>query len=304
MKRASGNFGINDALVIAARNVALEAANAAKATSRELERFTQVFRITRSLLVPDECLVIDDQSHRLVESLQNERGQITGWRALTESSSDAVTISDYRAHTLAADYAVHLGYDAFLDSVNGRNLPNDATSAEASSLLRRVWADMPLVERNDWIVIALGDRLDAYKTAPLAIAADIESLAAINALMIAHLPDLGLKVLGHRFIERRPDETWSVEREEEGNTSDCALSQAEAFTLCQEYVSTRARELYWASRTDVPSDDEEEDWRQLPLAVREEWISRALYLVRKEALTPAVAANKSGRRPDRDKFSY
>ena len=305
MTRTSGNLSTNDALVIAARTAAIEAANAAEATSRELERFTQVFRIARSLLVPDECLVTDDVSHRLIESLQNENGQLTGWRAMKGDSLHPVTISDDRANILAAEHASLRGYDAFLDSVNGRNLSDDATSAEVFTLLRRVWADMPLVERHDWIVNALGDRLDAYKTSPLAIPESAERLAAINALMIAHLPGLGLKVLGHRFIERRPDETWSVEVEEDGKTTDCAVSQAEAFTLCLEFVSKRARELYWESRTDVaPDDDKDEDWRQLPLADREEWISRALYVVRKEALVSAAAANKPGRRSDRDKFGY
>ena len=305
MTRAPSNFGTNDAIVIASRAAAIEAANEAEATSRELERFTQVFCIVRSLLVPNECLVTDDVSHRLLESLQNENGQITGWRATKGDSSQPVTISDNRANILAAEHASRCGYHAFLDSVNGRNLPDDATSAEAVTLLHRVWADMPLVERNDWIVNALGSRLDAYKTSPLAIPVDIESLAAINALMVAHLPDLGLKVLGHRFIERRPDETWSVEFEEDGITSDRAVSQAEAFTLCLEFVSKRARELYFESRADAaPDDDKDEVWRQLPLADREAWISRALYLVRKEALMPAVAIQKSGRRPDRDKFGY
>ena len=305
MTRAPGNSSINDALVTAARTTAIEAANAAEATSRELERFTQVFRIVRSLLVPNEYLVTDDVSLRLTESVQNENGQITGWNALKGNSSQPVTISDYRASILAAEHASLLGYHGFLDSINGRNLPDDVTSAEVFTLLRRVWADMPLVERHGWIVTALGDRLDAYKTSPLAISEEIENLAAINALMIAHLPDLGLKVLGHRFIERRPDETWSAEYDEDGKASDCAVSQAEAFTLCLEFVSKRARELYWASRTEVvPDDQKDEDWKQLPLADREEWISRALYLVRKEALTPAVDARKSGRRPERDKFGY
>ena len=305
MTRAPGNFSANDALVIAARTAAIEAANEAEATSRELERFTQVFRIVRSLLVPNEYLVSEDVSHRLLESLQNENGQIRGWRAMKGDSLHPVTISSYDANMLAAEHASLRGYHAFLDSVNGRNLPDDATSAEVFPLLRRVWADMPLVERNDWVVNALGGRLDAYKTSPLAIPEDIESVAAINALMIAHLPDLGLKVLGYRFIERRPDETWSAEYEEDGKTSDCAVSQAEAFALCLEFVSRRARELYWASRMDVaPGDDKDEGWRQLPLADREEWISRALYLVRKEALVPAVNENKASRRPDRDKFGY
>ena len=305
MTRTSGNLSTNDALVIAARTAAIEAANAAEATSRELERFTQVFRIARSLLVPDECLVTDDVSHRLIESLHNEKGQITGWHAMKGESSEPVTISDYHASVLAAEHASLHGYHAFLDSVNGRNLPDDATSAEAAALLRRVWADMPLVERHDWIVNALGGRLAASKTSPLAIPQDIESVVAINALMIAHLPDLGLKVLGYRFIERRPDETWSAEYEEGGKASDCAVSQAEAFTLCLQFVSKRARELYWESRMDVaPDDEKDEGWRQLPLVDREEWISRALYLVRKEALVPAVNVNKVSRRPDRDKFGY
>lgn len=305
MKRAPGNFSTSDALVSAWRAEAVEAANAAEATSRELERFTQVFRIVRSLLVPNECLVIDDESHRLTESLQDENGQIAGWHATKESSSHPITISDDRANTLAAEYASLRGYQAFLESLNGKNLPDDAIAADVTSLLNRVWADMPLVERHDWIVTALGDRLEAYKTSALALPEDIESLAAINALMIAHLPDLGLKVLGHRFIERRPDETWSTEFEENGNTSDCAVSQAEAFTLCLAFVSTRARELYLESRTDAASDDDKDEaWRRLPLADREEWISRALYLVRKQALAPVVAANKFGRRPDRDKFGY
>ena len=305
MTRASGNFSINDALVIAARKAAIEAANEAEATSRELERFTQVLRIVRSLLVPNEDLVTDDASHRIGESLQNEDGQITGWHVAKGDSLHPVMISDYHANVLATEHANLHGYHAFLDSVNGRNLPDDATSADAAALLRRVWADMPLVERHDWIVKSLGGRLQAYKTSPLAIPQDIESVAAINALMIAHLPDLGLKVLGYRFIERRPDETWSAEHEEDGKASDCAVSQAEAFTLCHEFVSKRACELYWASRMDIaPDDRKDDDWIQLPLADREEWISRALYLVRKEALIPAADASKSGRRSDRDKFRY
>ena len=305
MMRAPLNFTINDALVIAARTAAIEAANAAEATSRELERFTQVFRIVRSLLVPDECLAADNATHRLLECLRNESGQITGWRAMKGDASSPITLSDYKAHILAAEHASLFGYRAFLDSVNGRDLPNDEASAEAITLLSRVWAEMPLVERNDWIVKALGSRLDAYKTSPFAIPEDIESLAAINALMIDHLPNLGLKVLGHRFIERRPDENWSVECDEDGRISDRAISQAEAFALCREFVSRRAREFCVGSRTDVvPDEDKDEVWQQLPLADREHWISRAIYLVRKEALTPAVSVQKSGRRSDRDRFGY
>ena len=282
MTRAPGNFSTNDALVIASRKAAIEAAKGAVASSQELERFTQVFRIVRSLLVPNEYLLTDNESHRLIEPLQNENGQITGWRAMKGDSLHPVTISVDHANILAAEHASLCGYHAFIDSVNGRNLPDDATSQEVFPLLRRVWGDMPLVERHGWIVNALGGRLDAYKASPLALPEDIESVAAINALMIAHLPDLGLKVLGHRFIERRPDETWSAEYEENGKTRDCAVSQAEAFTLCLEFVSKRARELYWESRTDVaPDDRNDEDWLQLPVADREEWISRALYLVRK-----------------------
>lgn len=305
MTRAPLNFNINDALVIAARTAAIEAANAAEATSRELERFTEVFRIVRSLLVPNECLVTDDATHRLIECLQNENGQITGWRVMKEDALNPITISDYRAHMLAAGHATLCGYRAFLDSVNGRDLPNDEASAEAITLLNRVWTALPLVERNDWIVNALGNRLDAYKTSPFAIPEEIESLAAINALLIDHLPNLGLKVLGHRFIERRPDETWSVECDEDGGISDRAISQAEAFALCLEFVSRRSREFYFGSRTDaIPDEDKDEVWQQLPLADREQWISRAIYLVRKEALTPAVSAQKSGRRSDRDRFGY
>ena len=305
MTRASGNFSTNDALVIASRKAAIEAAKGAVASSQELERFTQVFRIVRSLLVPNEYLLTDNESHRLIEPLQNENGQITGWRAMKGDSLHPVTISVDHANILASEHASLCGYHAFLDSVNGRNLPDDATSQEVFPLLRRVWGDMPLVERHGWIVNALGGRLDAYKASPLALPEDIESVAAINALMIAHLPDLGLKVLGHRFIERRPDETWSAEYEENGKTSDCAVSQAEAFTLCLEFASKRARELYWESRTDVaPDDRKDEDWLQLPVADREEWISRALYLVRKGALMPVVDVSKSGRRPGRDKYGY
>lgn len=305
MTRAPGNFNINDALVTASRTAAVEAANAAEATSRELERFTEVFRIVRSLLVPNECLVTDDTTHRLIECLQNEKGQITGWRAMKGDSLNPVTISDYHANVLATEHASLCGYHAFLDSVNGRDLANDEASAEAIALLRHVWTDMPLVERNDWIVNALGNRLDGYKTSPLSIPEDIESLAAINALMIAHLPELGMKVLGHRFIERRPDETWSVEYDEGGIASDRAVSQADAFKLCLEFVSGRSREFYFGSNTDfAPEDDKDAVWRQLPLAEREEWISRALYIVRKEALMPAVALQKPGRRPDRNKFGY
>ena len=75
MTRAPGNFGTNDALVVASRTAAIEAANEAEATSRELERFTQIFRIARALLVPNETLVTDDVSIALSSLCRTKMGR-------------------------------------------------------------------------------------------------------------------------------------------------------------------------------------------------------------------------------------